>query len=220
MFIITGASDGLGLELARLLLAQGKAVTSLSRRKPSVAEIDWLETDLSQERSIESAAGRLLGRGESFEALVNCAGVMTIAPETLMFDELDRVFRANILGHIMLTAKLMPRIKKDGADIVNVSSDVAVKGYFDQAYGASKWAMRGFSQNLQLELKDTPCRVISFCPGGFRSRILEKVTGQKLRDPENWMAAEDVARCLLQTIELPKNMQVSEIIVNRKVVTL
>jgi|SRR5215217_3788207 len=75
-----------------------------------------------------------------------------------------------LIGH-----KPFAKIKKDGADIVNVASTVGLKGYVDEAmYGASKWAMRGFSVNLQIELKDTPSRVISFCTGGFKSGIFQK----------------------------------------------
>ncbi len=44
----------------------------------------------------------------------------------------------------------------------------------------------------------------------------EKVTGKTINDPENWMRVEDIAICLAQTLELPKNMEISEIVVNRK----
>ncbi len=98
-----------------------------------------------------------------------------------------------------------------------MASTVGLKAYIEQAvYGASKWAMRGFSANLQLELKDTPCRVISFCVGGFNSNIAKKVTGQDIKDPENWMNPVDIAKYMKQTLDLPKNMEVSEVIINRK----
>jgi NADP-dependent 3-hydroxy acid dehydrogenase YdfG len=57
--------------------------------------------------------------------------------------------------------------------------------------------------------------VIGFNPGGFKSRILEKVTGVA-SDLSAYMMAEDVATALIQTLELPKNMEVSQIIINRK----
>ena len=98
-----------------------------------------------------------------------------------------------------------------------ISSSIGFKGYVDQAvYGASKWAMRGFSANLQAELKDYPCRVISFCPGGFKTKLFEKATGVDNTNEGEWMSAKDVAICLKQLLDLPKNMEVSEIIINRK----
>jgi NADP-dependent 3-hydroxy acid dehydrogenase YdfG len=101
---------------------------------------------------------------------------------------------------------------------VNVSSTVGLKAYPEQAaYGASKWAMRGFSQNLQVELKSTN-RVISFCVGGFKSDIAKKVTGKDLPDPENWMNPEDISIFMKQILDLPKSMEVSEIVINRKTI--
>jgi NADP-dependent 3-hydroxy acid dehydrogenase YdfG len=75
--------------------------------------------------------------------------------------------------------------------------------------------MRGFSQNLQIELKDTN-RVISFCVGGFKSDIAKKVHGKDLPDPENWMDPEDIAVFMKQILDLPKGMEVSEIVINRR----
>jgi 3-oxoacyl-[acyl-carrier protein] reductase len=113
----------------------------------------------------------------------------------------------------------MRRIKKDGADIVNVASTLGLKGYVDQAaYVSSKWAMRGFSANLQTELKDASCRVISFCPGGFKSKLFLTATGVDNTENSNeWMSPKDLARLMKTILDLPKNMEVSEIIVNRKV---
>jgi NADP-dependent 3-hydroxy acid dehydrogenase YdfG len=59
--------------------------------------------------------------------------------------------------------------------------------------------------------------VISFCPGGFKTKLFEKATGvDNTQDGSQWMKAEEVARCLKQLLELPKSMEVSEIIINRK----
>ncbi len=93
-----------------------------------------------------------------------------------------------------------------------------MKAYVDQAvYGASKWAVRGFTKNLQEEFKGKPNRVISFCPGGFKTKLFEKATG--IDNTENggeWMKPEDLALLLKQILDLPKNMEVSEIVINRK----
>lgn len=75
--------------------------------------------------------------------------------------------------------------------------------------------MRGFIENLRLELKDTKCRVIGFNPGGFKSKIFEKGTGKKV-DLSGYMEAADIAKLLVHILELPKNMEVSDIVINRK----
>jgi NADP-dependent 3-hydroxy acid dehydrogenase YdfG len=216
MFIITGASDGLGLQIAKLYKSSGKRVVNVSRRDSDYAD-DNILTDLTNESSITLAVQAILQIDEKIEALINCAGVMSLEPlNKITSSEIDRTFGVNIKGPILLVSGLADRLKKEGTDIVNVSSTVGLKAYIDQAaYGASKWAMRGFSQNLQIELKDTN-RVISFCVGGFKSDIAKKVHGQDLPDPENWMNPEDIAVFMKQILDLPDNMEVTEIIINRR----
>jgi len=55
--------------------------------------------------------------------------------------------------------------------------------------------------------------------GGFISNLVKNFNGQEIADPQNWMAAADVAKAIKQTLDLPKNMEVSEIILNRKLNT-
>ncbi len=217
MIVITGASDGLGHQLAKLYQESGKTVVNISRRECEYADVNLLY-NLREGSEIEKAAKEIAAIDEPLEAIVNCAGVMSLQPlGKITEDEIKRVMSTNVKSAILLVSNLAERIKKDGTDILNVASTVGLKGYVDQAaYGASKWAMRGFSANLQVELKDTPCRVISFCVGGFNSDIAKKVTGKDIADPENWMNPADIAKYMKQTLELPKSMEVSEIVINRK----
>lgn len=219
MIVITGASDGLGLQIAKLYKEAGNRVVNLSRTDSKYAS-DNIETDLTNDASVTSAVKAVLEIEEPLEALINCAGVMSLEPlNKITSNELDRVFGVNIKGAILLVSGLTDRIKQDATDIVNVSSTVGLKAYINQAtYGTSKWAMRGFSQNLQLELKATN-RVISFCIGGFKSDIVKKITGQPLADPENWMEPQEVAIFMKQILDLPKNMEVTEIVINRRSVS-
>lgn len=218
MIIITGASDGLGLQLAKLYKEVGKKVINISRRKSEFASLDVI-CDLSDESQIKKAANEILKIDEKLEAIINCAGVLSIQKlGEISGEEFDRLMSVNVKAAILLVSNLIERIKSDEADIVNIASSVGLKGYANQAvYGASKWAMRGFSANLQVELKGTKSRVISFCPGGFKTKLFEKATGvDNTEDGSQWMKVEDVAIALKQTLDLPKNMEVSEIIINRK----
>lgn len=219
MFIVTGASDGLGLAIAERLSSKGNKVVSLSRTRPSPKGIAWVKVDLLDEDSIIKAAGLLLKDKEPIEGLINCAAVASYEDmDKLTPGELERMFKTNVTAPMLLTSQLLDRLKRDGADIVNVGATIALKvGYAQQSvYSTTKWALRGFTQNLAEDLKPTSCRVISFIVGGFNSKMHEKVTGKPIADPENWMRVEDIALCLSQVLELPKSMEVSEIIVNRK----
>lgn len=179
-YIITGVSEGLGYEIAKLCLEKGIEVIGLSRKVPDI-DINHIKTDLTDNDSLQSAIKEISSLG-TFDALINCAGVLNVV-ELGELDpfETENLFKVNVLSPMILTSGLLPLIKECEADIVNVSSTVGLKAYEKQlAYGASKWAMRGVSQNLQLELKKTKSRVISFCPGGFKSQIFAKATGNLL----------------------------------------
>lgn len=219
MIIITGASDGLGLAIAKLLISKNKTVVSLSRSKPHDDAIDWIKTDLTDNDSITTSAHSILDLNEPIEALINCAAVTSYEDlNALTPSELDRMFKTNVTAPMYLTSQLLNRLKRDGADIVNIGATIALKsGYAKQAvYSTTKWALRGFTQNLSEDLKQTACRVISVLLGGFNTKMHEKVTGKPITDPDNWMKVEDIAKCISQILEQPKNMEISEIIINRK----
>lgn len=217
MIVITGASDGLGREVAKVYKQAGKTVVNISRRDCEYASINLLY-NLREGDQIELAAKEIEAMSEPLEAIVNCAAVMSIEPlGKVTEDEIKRVMSTNVKSAILLVSNLAERIEKDGTDIVNVASTVGTKGYVSQAaYGASKWAMRGFSQNLQAEFKGKRSRAISFCVGGMRTNMGEKV-GIEMKDPDNWMDPSAIAVFMKQILDLPKNAEVSEIVINRKV---
>lgn len=218
MIVITGGSDGLGLELVKLYKASGKEVVNVSRKESDDADLN-ITCDLTEHADIKAAAEKINSLDGEIEALINCAGVLSVQKlESIDDDELHKLLMTNVEGMILLTSKLVDKIRKEYADIVNVSSTVGTKAYPDQAgYGASKWAVRGFSANLQLEFKDTPTRVISFCPGGFKSNLYEKATGEdNTINEDEWMKPKELAVFIKQILDLPKNMEVTEVIVNRK----
>jgi len=219
VIVITGASDGLGLAIAKLFISKGKKVVSLSRSKPQDEAISWVKTDLSDNQSIANAAQSILSGDDPIEALINCAAVTSYEDiNALTPSELERMFKTNVTGPMYLTSQLLDRLKHDSTDIINIGATIALKsGYAQQSvYSTTKWALRGFTQNLSDDLKPTACRVISVLLGGFNSKMHEKVTGKPIADPENWMATEDIAKCISQILDLPKNMEISEIIINRK----
>lgn len=207
MYVITGASDGLGLALAKLLVTKGEKVVSLSRSKPDVAGVDHILCDLTNEGSINTAADALLAIPDKLTALINCAGVYNSQPlAELTGQEMARAYTTNAIGPILLTARLIERIKKDGADIINIDSASALQAYKNEyAYATSKWALRGFSKNLQHELKDSEVRVTNVCPDNFR----DKPEGKQ-------MASADIAAFLVSILDLPKSIEVGEVTLTAK----
>lgn len=216
--ILTGASDGLGKKFAELCIKENIQIVALCRRKPDYI-CEFIPTDLADEKSIINTCNIIKQNYCKFNALINCAGIPSIQePNKITYNELDNVIKINSIAPIFLTSQLFDLIKENEADIINVGSTIGLKqGYSNQlAYTTSKWAIRGTSFNLQLELAKTKSRVIQLNVGGMNTKMHEKYTGKKIENPNEWMQPEDIANIMLYTLKLPKNIEISEIVINRK----
>jgi short-subunit dehydrogenase len=215
--IITGVSDGLGYQLARKAQNKGFRVVGISRTVPDL-KIEHIIADLTDKKGLLEIVKTIKEKYTDFDVLVNCAGMLSVKPlGKVDYQETLKLFKLNVIAPLFLVSELVDLIKKNEADIVNIGSTVGLKAYEKQAsYGASKWAVRGLNQNLQLEFKNTKCRVIGFNPGGFKSNFFEKATGEENNDWAGWMNPSEIADFILQIIELPKTMEVSDIVLNRK----
>lgn len=217
MIVITGASDGLGLQVAKLYKEAGETVVNVSRRECKYADVN-ICLSLREEKEIKEAVKKILTFNENLDILINCAGVFSHEPfGNITESEIKRLMSTNVKPAILLTSLLKERINNDKTDILNVISTIAHKATIDEAvYGASKWALRGFTKNLQEVFKGKPNRVIAFYPGGINTNFFTKENSEADVDLKKFMDPSDVAVILKQTLDLPKNMEVSEIIINRK----
>jgi short-subunit dehydrogenase len=213
--IITGASDGLGKELAKLLIAEGVEIISLSRKKPDYPSVH-IPTDLMSEESIVAAADTIKVKYANFDALVHSAGLFSDqSPSEITYAELDSVMKVNAIGPIFLTSQLFDLIKKNGADVLNVVSTAGLSGKPDHiTYGASKYAQRGFGDNLRTELAKTPSRVINVYPDGMATNFFKKYDGSD--KAANFMNPTEIAKHILSALKTPKQIELSEITINRK----
>lgn len=216
--ILTGASDGLGREFGKKCLAEGVEVIALCRTKPDYNCIH-IATDLTSETSMQEACTKICQDFSEFDALINCAGIQKIQPSNQVdYKNMEELFKVNTLAPIFLCSELFDLIKTNSADIMNIGSTCGTKAGYpgETAYTTSKWGLRGTSYTLQSELKSSKCRVIQFNPGGMNTRIKAKDTGIEVSDPENWMRPEDIADVMFYILNLPKQLEVSEITINRK----
>ena len=216
--ILTGASDGLGKKFGELCVANNIEVVALCRTKPSY-DCVFIKTDLTDENSMIDACNEIKEKCFNFDALINCAGVPGIQePNKITYDVLENLMKINSIAPVFLSSQLFDLIKENCADIINVGSTIGLKqGYPNQlAYTTSKWALRGTSYNLQVELANTKSRVIQFNVGGMNTRMHEKYNGKKIENPKEWMQPEDIAQIMLYTLNLPKQIEISEITINRK----
>jgi NAD(P)-dependent dehydrogenase (short-subunit alcohol dehydrogenase family) len=174
--ILTGASRGLGLALARELGERGWRLVIDARDLPAVpvelarAEVVAVAGDVS------AAAHRralVVAAGERIDLLVNNASELGPSPLPALADyplaSLERVYRVNVLAPLALTQLALPLMPPDGR-ILNVSSDAAVEPYEGWGgYGSSKAALDQISRVLAAE--NPTLRVYSVDPGDMRTRM-------------------------------------------------
>ncbi|MFT4249865.1 MAG: SDR family oxidoreductase [Candidatus Woesearchaeota archaeon] len=206
--LITGASSGLGEAVGKKLREQEINVINLSRNKSTFTNV---QLDLANDEFIQEATRTILKEHSDFDALILNAGIMPLGLIGEMNFDIDELFKTNITGSIKLVNNLLETMKTNQADLVLVGSTAAFKGAPEHAaYCATKHATQGLIAALQTELRDEPVRVIGFHPGGFNSNLRGGI------HKKGYMKPEELATLLIHLLQLPKNMEVSQIIINRK----
>lgn len=183
--LITGASRGLGLALARTLAAEGwnliidaRGAEDLESARVELADLTHVVaipgdvTDDEHRRSLAGAA-RELG---DLDALVNNASTLGPSPQPALLDypleTLEEVYRTNTLAPLALIQALRHDLKP-GSRILNVTSDAAIEPYEGWGgYGSSKAALEQLSNILAAENPDL--RVYRVDPGDMRTRMQQE----------------------------------------------
>ncbi len=184
--LITGASRGLGLELAGFLAKQGydlvltaRGADALEDAARSLEKHGGKVVALPGDVSKPEHRRRLTEAAESFgqlDLLINNASDLGAAPLPPLaeypLDTLEEVFRVNMIAPLGLVQSTLPLLKESGGTIINLSSDAAVGGYPGWgAYGSSKAALDLVSLTLANELIDTGVAVVSVDPGDMRTKM-------------------------------------------------
>ena len=179
--LITGASRGLGLEIARLYARRGLRLV-LTARDPTplqraadelarVTEVVALEGDVADRAHATRLVAAGLDRFGRIDVLINNASELGPSPmpelERMPLDAFDRVLRVNVEAPLSLTQLVLPGMRARGSGlIVNVTSDAGVHAYPTWGgYGASKAALEHLSRVLAAELDGSGIRVFVVDPG-------------------------------------------------------
>ena len=183
VWIITGASKGIGKELLKYVLEQGKICVALSRSDTYDEEFKKyndllrLKLDIANDSQeiINKLIETIIDKYGRIDVLVNNAGhgMITNFEETSE-ENIHELFETNLFGMMRVTRAVLPymREKKSG-HIFNVSS-AASYSQGPVAYHTSKFAVRGFSTSLSFELAPFNIKVTDVAPGLFRTSFYDK----------------------------------------------
>ena len=168
---LTGASSGIGLAIAKLLVAQGHEVWGTSRnleRLPKMRQFHPVRLDLGEPRSVDEAFNGALTKAGHFDVLINNAGNGHFGPaENLSEKEIASQFQILVFGQIQLMRLALRCMQTRGEGlIINVTSLASrLPMPFMAAYNAAKAAMASFTMSIQLELAHSRVYVVDLQPG-------------------------------------------------------
>ncbi len=197
--IITGGAKGMGGKIslhlaregARLCLsardqkALGEQVEEIRKEIPNLQAIT-VSMDVREEDQVKAMVEETLKAFGTIDILVNTSGV--IGPvETpvhkIPVEDWDYVIGVNLKGTFLCCKHVIPTlIEKKWGKVVNISGTSGLRGYINRAsYSSSKWAVRGFTRTLALELGPHNVNVNCICPGPVYGERMDKIIREKAK---------------------------------------
>jgi NAD(P)-dependent dehydrogenase (short-subunit alcohol dehydrogenase family) len=200
--IITGAASGIGRAVAQSLAQRGchlaladvneAGLEETARGCATGTRITYHKFDVSERQAIAAFPEVVRGAHQRIDLLVNNAGVALGGRfEQVTEADFDWLIAINFFGVVRMTRAFLPLLKaSDDARIVNISSIFGIIAPPGQtAYCASKFAVRGFSESLRHELKDTNIGVTVVHPGGVATSIARNARVPQTMTSEEFRAA-------------------------------
>jgi NADP-dependent 3-hydroxy acid dehydrogenase YdfG len=231
IIVITGGSEGLGKAVAAKLIAAGSTVALIAHNKEKLdqaaqelgAKAHAYTCDVAYPEQIRQTVGQILQDLGRVDVLINNAGVWT--DEALEKDDPKRrrrAFEVNALGTIEVTKALEPTFREQNhGHILNVISTAGTSDTSSgnntlwQSYGATKWALAGFTRAFKDSLEGTNIKVTGFYPGGFDSNLYESASRPNAHDQPWMMKTEDVADTLLFCLTRPADVLIEKMVVTK-----
>lgn len=224
---ITGATRGIGYNIAEALLREGASVficgrneESLSRAVKSLAlvkngepparRVDGMTADVGRHEDCRRFIARVAERFGGLDILVNNAGIGIMKPVAeLSPEEWDETLHTNLSSVFYCSHEAIPLLRKRGGGyIFNISSLAGVNAFAGgAAYNASKFGLNGFSEAMMQELRYDGIRVSYIMPGSVDTDF-----GGAGRPPASWkLAGEDIAKAVIDLYRFPARALASRI---------
>ncbi|MEI2272481.1 SDR family oxidoreductase [Sphingobacterium sp. ML3W] len=187
VWFISGASKGIGLEVAKTILANGDSVIATSRSLEEQIKNISLETefflplqvDITNETEVKSAIEKGIRKFGHIDVILNNAGYFLVGSLEEISDlEFRKTMDVNVFGMVNIIRNAMPYLRgQQSGHIINISSNMGYIGYANTgSYNASKFAVIGLSEALAQEVRKFGIHVTVIAPGMFRTNFMSDST--------------------------------------------
>lgn len=187
VWFITGASKGIGLEVAKTVLANGDKVIATSRNlDEQIKNVGFqtdcllpLKVDITNESEVKSAIEKGVETFGQIDVVLNNAGYYLVGSlEEISDVEFRRTMDVNVFGMANVIRNVMPYLRQQrSGHIINISSNMGYIGYANTgSYNASKFAVIGLSEALAQEAKQFGIYTTVVAPGMFRTNFMKDST--------------------------------------------
>lgn len=195
--IVTGASGGVGLEVTRLLLADGWDVHAQYRTAPGELDAHWFQASFPSLDGVPAL--------DSLDAIIHCAGVCTLKRVgAFSLDDWSSAMSVNLYGPAALTAHYLPLLRASGGHVIYLNSGAGYRANPGWgSYAASKFAARAWCDALRAE--EPLIRVTGIHPGRIDTPMQEAIVASEggTYEPSLYLSPATVATAVMQALNAP-----------------
>lgn len=224
--IVTGASEGIGKQVAIKLAAQQTNLALIARTEKNLqivkeeiskdyprVKVAIYPCDLTKTADLKKTILQIINNFSGVQILLNIAGIWqkkdqldAIPPETV-----DAVIATNLTGLIHCTRLILPILRQQSqAAIINVSSRSGFLARENQSvYSASKWGVRGFTEVLKNDLKGSSVRVAGFYQGRVKTDLFSKANDDV--NIEKYSNPADIADVIIYMLTRPEKLWLHDV---------
>lgn len=212
--ILTGATGGIGSELAKLLLEQGCKLGLVSRSSEKLEQlssqlnnndrVSIIAADITRSEGRQKIVEQMEKNYHGYDMLINTAGLMDFTSFIEQTDErIEAVFQTNVIAPMQLCKKVLPNmLSQSKGHIINIGSTFGSIGFaWFTSYSTSKFALRGFSEALRRELAETPVKVSYIAPRAVKTSLNSSAVYNMAEEVKmNMDKPDDVAKQIIYSI--------------------
>lgn len=227
LVVITGASSGIGEEIAKTFSALGHPLLLVARRLEKLEALELPNTicakvDVTDAAAFKAAVDSAEEKFGAVDLLVNNAGLMQLGQiDTQDATEWKNMYDVNVLGLLNGMQTVLAGMKaRNTGTIINISSIAGKKTFGNHAaYCGTKFAVHAISENVREEVASHNVRVITIAPGAVETELLSHTTSKEIIDGyQDWketmggvLASVDVANAVSFAYAQPQNVCIREI---------